>query len=581
MLLQRLVEYAAEHGDGPPFHRQLEFAWQLELDLSGAPRSVELTSLLQAQDKGRPRGVTHLAPSAVRTVGVAANLAADDVQYVLGWPDPDSGADRVAQCHDHFVELTRRWADSPAGATDPVAQAVWAFYRDGHLTTIRRPDGITTKDRVLITVDGAPALRAPSAAPFWTAEVAARKGGTRQGLCLVCGLPGPLLDTVPGKVPSRLVPGASNDAALVSVNEDVFGYGLTTKLGSTPLCMTCGDAITTGLREVLDSSGSMSYPGQDSRVAWWIAGGAEVDAMAMLDCPDPAQVTALIGSVHTGRPTGIEDTTRFCSLTVGGNVARVMVRDWIEMPLDQLHRNVAAWFEDLRMVRLWPTEPEFVRLTQLIHCTGRWLRREKGYARFTAKGADRPESVHRDLLRAAMRGTPLPPALLAHIVNRVRTDGRLDTARAALLRLALIRLPHPGEPPMPRLDREHTDPSYLAGRVFAVLDSLQHAASGGQLNATYSDRHFAGAVTNPRAAIVSGRRTATAWLRKLRRTKPGLAVDFDRRLTGIFDLIDAQAGVPSRTTVRQQAQFLLGYHHQRADQFAARPTTDTNPGDPA
>ena len=132
---------------------------------------------------------------------------------------------------------------------------------------------------------------------------------------------------------------------------------------------------------------------------------------------------------------------------------------------------------------------------------------------------------------------------------------------------------------MPNLDLSNRDPAYVAGRAFAVIESLQDAASGGQLNTTYADRYFAGAVTNPRAAIVSGRRDAAAWLRKLRRTKRGLAVRYDKQLTEIFDLIDADPGLPATTTLREQALFLLGYHHQRAHQFTPSQPAETSTGD--
>ena len=580
MLLQRLVEYAAAHGGGGrPFHREREFAWQLELDASGNLRSEDLTPLVQPAERGRPRGVVHLVPAVVRTVGVAANLGGDDAQYVLGWADPDTREDRVALCHTAFVDLAKRWADSTVGLADPVAQAVWAFYRDGHAAKVRRPDGVTAKQGVMVAVDGVPATSARSVVPFWSEEVARRKGGAAVGLCLVCGRCAPLLDTVPGKVPSRLVPLATNDAALVSINEAVFGYGLSTQLGSTPLCMPCGDAITSGLRAVLESPHSVSYGGQDSRMSWWISGQSEVDAMALLDEPDPRQVSRLIESVHSGRRSGAVDPARFYALTVGGNVARVVVRDWVEMPLADLNNNVGRWLLDTEIVPRWRDEPRHHGLLQLARCTGRWMRRERGYARFGAKGADRPDSVHRDLLRAAIKATPLPPSSLAHLVHRIRTDGRLDSPRAALLRLALTRLPHTGDQPMPNLDPANHDPAYVAGRAFAVIESLQDAASGGQLNTTYADRYFAGAVTNPRAAIVGGRRDAAAWLRKLRRTKRGLAVRYDRQLTEIFALIDAEPGLPATTTLREQALFLLGYHHQRAHQFTPRQPAETTAGD--
>jgi CRISPR-associated protein Csd1 len=124
---------------------------------------------------------------------------------------------------------------------------------------------------------------------------------------------------------------------------------------------------------------------------------------------------------------------------------------------------------------------------------------------------------------------------------------------------------------MPALDPTNTDPGYVAGRLFAALEQLQYDASGGKLNTTYGDRFFSGAVTNPRAAIVNGRRDANAWLRKLRRIKPGAVVRHDKQLDELFGLVDAGAGLPGRTTLFQQSMFLLGYHHQRAHHFASRP----------
>ncbi|MGH4002874.1 MAG: type I-C CRISPR-associated protein Cas8c/Csd1 [Pseudonocardiaceae bacterium] len=578
MLLQRLVDYAEQHNEVAPFHRERLFSWQLNLDGDGRLRSTELQDLREVDAKGKIRAVPRTTPSAVRTVGVAANLAADDVQYVLGWGDPDSKPQRVAQCHAVFVDLAQRWADSDEGRLDPVAQAVAAFYRSGATAEPRRPEDCTAKQGVVISVDGRPAYRAASVVPFWATEVARRKGGGAEGLCLVCGRVRPLLDTVPGKLPARLVPGASNDAALVSINERVFGYRLDTQLSSTPLCVVCGEAMTAALVDVLSPRTAASHGGKDSRLAWWVTGGADAEDVDLLDGPDPERITALLQTVHSGRKSGPDNLAEiFCSLTVGGNVARVMVRDWVQMPLPQLRKNIARWFTEHKIATRWDDQREHHSLGRLALVTGRWLRDRQRYADFDAKGADRPDSVHRDLVRAAIRGTPLPPSLLAHLVHRVCTDGRLDEPRAALIRLALTRSPLTRETPMPDLDPTNTNPGYVAGRLFAALEQLQYDASEGKLNTTYGDRFFSGAVTNPRAAIVNGRRDANAWLRKLRRnkSKPGAAVRHDKRLDELFRLLDAGDGLPARTTLFQQSMFLLGYHHQRAHHFAARPAATT------
>ena len=238
------------------------------------------------------------------------------------------------------------------------------------------------------------------------------------------------------------------------------------------------------------------------------------------------------------------------------------------MPLAELHRNVARWFDEHAMAPVWRDGRRHHGLGRLVLVTGRWLRDRQRYADFGAKGADRPDGVQRDLLRAALRGVPLPPSLLVHVVHRIRTDGHLDDARASLIRLALTRSPLTAEKPMPDLDPSNTDPAYVAGRVFAALEQIQYDVSEGRLNTTYGDRYFAGAITNPQAALVNGRRDANAWLRKLRRTKPGAAVNHDKVLDALFGLFDAEP--PSRTTLREQSLFLLGYHHQRAARFAGR-----------
>lgn len=564
MLLQRLRDYAGENLDSPPFHRERGFSWRLDLDRDGRLRSPQLAPLLQDNGKGKPVPVRHTVPNAVRTVGVAANLAADDVQYVLGWTDPTSKPDRVADCHAAFVDLTHRWATSTPGRCDPVAQAVAAFYAHDGPRQVTCEVPFTAKDGVLIVVEGQPAYQADSVVPFWSDEVARRKGSDRTGLCLVCGTTQPLLDTVPGKIPARLVPGASNDAALVSINERVFGYNLTTQLGASPLCQTCAEDITAGLTAVLDSRDATGYD-SDSRLAWWLPHHGDDRVVRLLFDPTPEDVRDLISSVHNGTRRA-RTKGEFCSLTVGGNVARVMVRDWVEMPLEKVEDNIGAWFADHEIASQWGHHRTH-SIGQLVWATGRSVGADR-YAPFGSKATHRPHDAYRALVRAAIRHTPLPPQLLSHLVHRVRTDSQLGDLRAALLRLCLVRSSSaPEKRPMPDLDHTNRDPAYVAGRLFAVYEDVQRAAYRKGLNTTYRDRYFAGALNNPRAALINGERDATAWLKKLRRDNK--AAPYEQRIDELTRLLDAHQPIPARMAPRDQALFLVGYHHQRAHQIAA------------
>lgn len=586
MLLQRLAEYAQSQPQAAPFHRERRFAWQITLTRDGTPRSTSVDPLVEYDAKNKPRGVAHRVPAVVRTVGVAANLAADDVQYVLGWSDETTRPERVAQCHAAFVDLIDRWAASPLAADDPVPAAVAAFYRQGGPAGLERPEAFTAKDGVLIMVETTPAHQAPSAAAFWSEEVARRKGSSRQGLCLVCGQHQPLLDTVPGKIPQRLVPGATNDAALVSVNAAVFGYDLTTQLAATPLCLGCGEAVTAGLHSLLESSTtSTTAGGQDSKIAWWVSGGSD-DAVRLLHKPRPAQVVALLQSLHhTTPPTALRFKERFHSVTVGGNVARVVVRDWVEMPLPDVEANIAAWFRDHELTPRWPEKPRHHSLGQFALVTGRWSSTAKTYAAFNTKGEGRPQEIYRDLTRTAVRGGPLPPSVLIHLLARLRADRHVDDARVALIRLALTRSRSTSEKPMPDLDPTSTDPAYVAGRLFAAYERLQADAHNpprkdgsrgpGTVNVTFADRYLAGAIANPQPALLNGARDGKAWVKKLRRSHLGLATSHDKRLDELHGLLDAAGGLPARLGPEQQGRFVIGYHHQRAHQFTPKPSTGT------
>lgn len=600
MLLQRLVDRVNGDQVGEPeFFRARAVRWQLALTADGGLASAELTDLADPSDKARKNGTIHQVPHTTRTVGVAPCLGADDIQYVLGWCDERSKPNRVQQCYASFARLAGAWA--AAWPDDPAAAAVARFYANGDATKMARPERWTSKQLVLISVEGQPVTELPSLRRFWAAEVERRKasgpgGSTRQGLCLVCGREGTLLNTLPQLVPRRLVPLAGNDASLVSGNKRIHTYDFSEGLSTVPICVACGTRAVGSLQEVLAAPSShLSYG--DSRLGWWMLGAPAFDLTSTLAVDDPESVRSLVERVRRSgtwsddpaRPS--LDAGRFCAVTVRGSAARVMIRDWIDMPLAALEANVAAWFADHAMDSGSPARGPYYPLWLLILSAGRWIPDRDGpsgrYADLSARNSGRPPDTGRQLLRAALLRAALPSSTLAHLVTRIRADGHVDALRAALLRLILTRSPnHQMEVPMAGLDRDNRDPAYLAGRIFAVLEQIQQRSSASdqgrkndadqgrknnadaavrQVNTSFTDRYFGGAVANPRIALIQGQQLAQAWLKKLNRTQPGPASALRRQLTDLFDCFEATAGLPGQADLARQAAFVLGYHQQRAD----------------
>jgi CRISPR-associated protein Csd1 len=252
----------------------------------------------------------------------------------------------------------------------------------------------------------------------------------------------------------------------------------------------------------------------------------------------------------------------------------------VEQPLTKIKQNIATWFLDSGMVDQWTGEVVHSRLSQFVRVAGRWQAGRGGaagtWAKFGSSGEDRPQDMLQGLLGAALLGRPLPPKLLNHVINRIRADGRLDAARAGLIRLALHRHPYLSaidrERLTPIVNMENPKPAYVSGRIFAVMDDLQRAvarAADQKLNTTFAERYLSRAIDNPQVVLVSGRRSVTAWLKRLRGPlrRPSWSEAYEWRLDNLFAQLD---GLPNGATLTDKGQFILGYHHQRAALRAER-----------
>jgi len=630
MLLTRLAAFEQpvipgyEDAALPPFFQIRPMKWGLRITRDGGLGSPHLLDLADPTDRLRKNGDAIAAPYVARAAGISPLLGADDIQYVLGWADEAAKPDRVAKCHAASKALIQGWA--AAAPADPVAQACARFYESGALAGLERPQDWTSKQGVVLLVglDAHPVTEEPSLRTYWELEVRRRKaggGGTgdndegvegRRGVCLACGQVAVLVDRFPQQIPRRLVPGCTQaSAALVSANKRIHTYDFSESLASVPICLGCSQRSVANLTYLLGTE-KHALAGGDSRMTWWAIGDPDFDLEDTVNRPDPAQVAVMIERMRGGEGrTGLDDPDRrFCSVTISGNVSRVMIRDWIDMPLARLEANVGAWFDDHEIFGVDSSRQGYLSMVRLELATGRWIpsrtaNGESGlageYARFGVKNAQRPDEVRRHLLQTAIKNLPLPPALYSHVLTRIRTDGHIDDPRAALIRLALVRrarLPiasgRTPAVPGPGLDPDNLDPAYLAGRLFAQLETIQYYAARvgrkkeDRLNATFADRYLAGAIANPSAAIIQGQKLAQPWLKKINRGRPDVALVLGRQLSDLFAMFYASAGLPGRATLDEQGRFVLGYHHHRSDSMrrgraanAAKSPPPTGPAGPA
>ena len=570
-LYQSLVAVAGKVEGAKPYHSQVKLLWQLDISSQGVEISPTLTPLTHEKvTRGKTitqDGAFFELPRITRSSGDSPMLASDDVAYVLGWSDETVSAAKAAARHDLFVDLTRQWLNSAAAVDDPVPQALLEFLTSGGPERVVKPGKWTAKDGVLVTVDGRPAHSAASVAGFWTDYAAGRKASGGEGLCLVCGRVGVLVETLPQTVKGAFAPGGqSSGVAPISINKAPFGFQLQMGLGQVPICSACALAIPTALNALLGDRDRVHHT-DESRTTWWVDGESDFDPMSAIEVPpSAADIATLLRGLDSGTDlTERVDVEEFHSLTVSGNVARLVIRQWYHLPLDTLKANIGRWFRDIESVPLHEAGRRILPLWRLAASTGRYDEVRQQYLSPGTAGGRHPHRIADTLREAALRATPVPSAVLAHVVQRIIADRRVDDPRSALLRLILVRSRTHQEAVMPGLDPYNTSTPYVLGRLFAVYEALQRQAArangGSEPNSTFADKLFAGAVTSPTLVLSSGARQSAAWLGKLRRS--GRDVYFRREIDEIVDLLAPGTLGPLRASLEEQAQFVLGYHHQR------------------
>ena len=438
------------------------------------------------------------------------------------------------------------------------------------------------------------------------------KKATGQKFCSVCGTADyPILDEPHGMI-KKIPSGQTSGSALVSYNETAFeSYGLEGNKNSS-ICSACARNYVEGLNYLL-GNGVMYQPDKgkpyflysnrknlapDTALIYWTKSRAPVaefdlleniterqaDIFSLIRSAASAPATAtdedialLLDSPYRGSTTTLEsvDADRFYSCILSGAAARIAIRSWVEITTPIMKRHIAAWFHDTAILaqdfETKKMTARFFSLRELANACGTYRKKDlSGNSYELDKEDPFIGKAGTMLYLSALLGNIPPFTLLDRLVRRIRAEeGRVTDARAALIRLILnrnIQRQSTGAIRMQaQLDQKNTNVAYIAGRIFAVLESIQRAALGTELNAPIRDRFFSSASTTPAPAFGRLIKLSQNHLAKLRGEKPGLAVILDKKLGELFAAI---ATFPATFSLEEQGQFAIGYYHQRQDTFA-------------
>lgn len=561
-LLASLVRAYDRLPDAPPYGYSTEkigFCVVLNPDGSVA----EVIDLRDTDRKRSPKML--LVPQAVkRTAGIAPNFLWDKSAYVLGVTAGEGK--RTAEEHARFRDRHLTWL---AETEDEGLVALRRFLESWNPASFGPPlwDDEARDQNIVFRLAGEFTFLhdRPAARALWR-QIAA-EGASDPQTCLVTGEPGPVARLHPS---IKGVWGAqSSGASLISFNLDAFtSYGHD-QGANAPVSEAAAFAYTTALNNFLADKRHRLQIGDASTVFWADAGeqeAAEAETLfaAFLDpANDERLATAEIGSkleaIRSGAPLAqiapnLSQGVRFHVLGLAPNAARLSVRFYWTSDFGTLTANYQRYLSDTALHPPprggWP--PLWRYLVELAS---------------QGKRENVPPLVAGDWMRAILTGAPYPLTLLSTTLMRIRADGEVNALRAAILKSVLIRNFKSREAPV-ALDPANTNKGYMLGRLFAVYEEVQRSALGGNVNATIRDKFYSAASATPQKVFRTLDAGSQNHFSKLRKQSPGRAVNLEKLLTSITDLMDpGKDPIPASLNAAEQALFGIGYYHQRSDFF--------------
>ncbi len=586
MMLQALSAYAERRIDEDPEFFDPDFrwekaAWQIELSKAGVvngliPLKTRLGKRWELKKVRRP--YTDVNEISVRSpVKAKSYFLCDTLQRIFLFDGPGKVSEDplVLARKSYFRNLIARAAGAGVAA-DLLRPIVSFLQNDAELVRLRQRLGeedASPDENAVFAVDGVQPLDNAEVQAFWRRERArASSGQGRKAMCLVTGV---LADCV--STANKIKGIGSQDTILISANEAAFcSFGLE-KAENSAISTRAEGLVKAALDDLIAKSRAQRLVFNDTFCLHWTRKRIEFDPVDLLarDNLNPEEVARLIKSVEAGSQVTSFDANAYYAVSLSGNGARIVVRDWIESTVPEIRDHVAKWFLDIGIVEPGgvSVKREF-SLGQLLWA----LANPKLEKPFEAL----PHGAAEELLRSALTCGPVPQNILMAALRRETVDRvsggdkpgqrkSFQPARFALIKLCLLRSPARKEhhTMSEKLDPNSKDVAYLCGQLFAVLGRLQLLALG-KVGASIAERTYGGVATRPATTLGPLFTKVPAYLKKANDRFPGAGTNKQKEIENLCQRIEAQAGLPQTLGLEEQGRFALGYYCQLAEYRARR-----------
>ena len=531
-----------------------------------------------------------------------AALLVDNAIYALGIPE-EGKKESAILVHKGFIQLLDRAYEKTSDADLKIIPEFLKSKKDKKLfQSIAPKDIIAFKTNTEIFPFEKECVK-----NFWI-DYLMEEYSESKAYCSVCGLYRPILRIFPWKI--HLF---RERCPISSINKESFESFGQKQNANSPLCFECAGKASQVLqyltnsekhRSIIakdESKGEGKSPLKNQLAIFWLkeetkiqtTDGITIDFEELLKAPildinqgknipapDPAQLKRLLNIPWAGQLDAFNiSRNHFYLAVLTPNKSRLVVREWIDESLDSVLNKIQKFVKALIIVHPDGRDPWPPTIPDIISA----LKPE------ASKSASADANLVRELIRTAYKGTSPPENLLVMALQRFRIpdrtiDKKEEKDKQTYRRMSLVAAMklvltynRKEAKTMESLDEKETKRSYLCGRLLAILEEIQLRQAHWNLNTTLVDRFYGSASTAPSSVFGNLIKMATtAHLPKLH--KQGYGEEIKCHLIEVQEHIYNACGFPDTLSTKEQAEFALGFYHQRAIyRKIRRPQTITIP----
>ena len=576
MILQALVKYYEElvqQGKAAkPGWCQAKVSHAIELNEDGTIKTI--ISLKKEEERGKKKVLVpeplYVPEMITRSSGIASNFLCDNAKYFLGI-DEEGTKPRIIDC---FHAARERHLTILADAEGKMAKAICLYFKNWNPEQAKNNpvvkehwEELNEGGNIIFSMRGIDAQEDDEIRNIWDILQTKESSGEK-GTCLVTGQKAEIARIHRG---IKGVPGAqSSGAALVSFNAPAFeSYGKEQSYNA-PVGRFAEFAYTTALNYLLNQR-EYRFPLGDSMIVFWAESGKEEYQKTFLSWMNPQpdnqkEMKKVFGNLERGLWADLDDINldpnqSFYILCLAPNAARLSVRFFYQNSFGTIIKNISRHYHRMEIVKPSWVENEYLGIRKMLDETVNQKSKDKTPV----------PNMSAMVLSAILEDSRYPESLYTDTLIRIRAEqGNVTYGRAAIIKAFLIKNRgwKEGECGM-GLNEECKETSYILGRIFAVLESIQKDANPG-INATIRDRYFNSACATPASIFPVLIKLKNSHIKKIDRESVAGKIYYEKLLAdlmGKLDVSEENAGIPKRLSLEEQGKFMLGYYHQMQKKY--------------